>query len=458
MDGRASDGTWLRRDIVMRDVERSEAGLRRDRARVVPVAGALLAGGLLVLGVATAASAQTAPPPVAPPAVVAPQRAFAPAFEGVVEGDLLLVGNSNLLAAGAVRVSSRNVADVDGDATALCATRLFVPGGCDDNSSSSDLTLPTGARVVEARLYVATTLARNATSVVARLDGPAAAAAVDLGPTSAGIPKLWEATGTGATGSLMRQAVWDVTDYVAANGGGAYTVADIVNDPGLSAMPYASWALAVVYEFDPSSGVDRAALPPAEQQRFARRAIAWHDGFVVQTADDQTADDLEVDLAIEVPTPAVPFAKSYHLVAHGGSGAFDNLVLNGQPLGNSATPGNAVPPPGVVVGADLACNDVTDVFNDSICVLGTPVATKSPGADEYTASTGARTATSGSGVDIDVSRIPDRYLESAAIEATMGVLSGADRTLAPGLLALSIDLVAPAADPTAATTTTAAQP
>jgi len=311
-----------------------------------------------------------------------------------------------------------------------------VPGGCSDNSSSSDLAIPAGARVVAARLYVDTTLARNATSVVARIDGPAEGSDyTDLGPVTPGVPKLWEATGTGIAGALMRQAVWDVTAYVAANGAGTYTVADIVNDPGLSAMPYASWAMAVLYEYDTSSGVALASLPPAEQQPFTARSIAWHDGFVVQTTDD-----LDLDLTVTVPTPAVPFAKSYHVVAHGGTGAFDNLLLNGQPLGNSNTPGNTPAPTGVVVGDDLACNDITDVFNDSICLLGSPVATKAPGADEYTASTGTRRPSSGSGVDIDVARVPDRYLEAGATDATISILSVADRILAPGLIAVSIDV------------------
>ena len=42
-------------------------------------------------------------------------RPFAPVFEGVVAGDLLLIGNSNLLSAGGWSVATD--ADVDGDDT-----------------------------------------------------------------------------------------------------------------------------------------------------------------------------------------------------------------------------------------------------------------------------------------------------------------------------------------------------
>lgn len=410
-------------------------------ARLGVIGGGVICGVVAALGLGPAVGAQT-PEPVPPAPLAAPQRAFAPVLEQAVDGDLLLVGNSNLLVAGSVTPSTRTVADVDGDQTALCAARLFVPGGCSDNSSSADLDLPAGARVVAARLYVDTTLERNAISVVARLDGPAAGFDyTDLGPTTAGVPKLWEATGTGTIGSLMRQAVWDVTAYVADGGAGTFTVADIVNDRGPSSMPYASWALAVVYEFDPASGIDWATLTPAEQQRFARRSISWHDGFVVQSEGQ-----LDVELAIEVPTPAIPFAKSYHLVAHGNSGSYDNLIFDGQPLGNSASPGNAVAPAGVVVGTDVACNDIGDVFNDSICALGAPVATKAPGPADYTASSGGAIS-SGSGVDLDISRIPDRYLDAGVTDATISVRSVADRTLAPGLLAVSVDLVPGLVDP-----------
>ena len=103
------------------------------------------------------------------------------------------------------------------------------------------------------------------------------------------------------------------------------------------------------------------------------------------------------------------FAKSFHLVAHAQARGADNLLLDGGPIGNNLTPGDAPAPPGVVIGNDPRCNSTTDVLNDSICTLGVPVETKVPGPAEYRASTDGITPTSGSAVDIDVIRIPDRY-------------------------------------------------
>ena len=73
------------------------------------------------------------------------------------------------------------------------------------------------------------------------------------------------------------------------------------------------------------------------------------------------------------------FAKSFHLVAHAQARGGDNLLFDGGPIGNNVTPSDAPPPAGVVIGADPACNTITDIFNDSICVLGTPVETQGPG-------------------------------------------------------------------------------
>ena len=378
----------------------------RRRAALAMVA----CSALTLAAVAPAARAQQVPVP-------SPlERAFALVAEGIVAGDLLLAGNSNMQAAG---IGAAPVAaDIDGDDTVLCAARLIGPAGCSDNSSTALLDLPAGARVLQARLYVDTTLDRGAAAVRARLDGPAASYSYTmLDAATTGIPKLWEATGSGAVGGLMRQAVWDVTAYVRANGPGRYTVADIVADGGPSPMPYATWAIMVLYDLDPASGVDVATLPVELQDRFTRRAVSWHDGFVVQREG-------RLDVAttgFEVPPAGAPFAKSFHVVVHSGAGSFDNLVFDGEPLGNSAAPDNGGPPPGVVVGVDLACNSIVDVFNDSICVLGTSVGASA-------------------GVDVDVTRIPDRYLHPAATDATLSMLTVADDLLAPGLLAVSIDL------------------
>jgi hypothetical protein len=241
----------------------------------------------------------------------------------------------------------------------------------------------------------------------------------------------------------MRQAVWDVTSYVAAAGPGTYTVADIMYERSGAWLPYASWAIVVAYERDPESEIVVADLPVDEQHRFARRAISWHDGFVVRS---EGSIDVPVT-GLEVVAGQPTFAKSFHVIAHAQARGADNLLLDGDPIGNNLAPGASPAPPGVAIGADPACNSITDVLNDSICVLGAPVETKLPGPGEYRASRDGVTPTSGSAVDMDVIRIPDRYFQAGSTTATLSVRA-VGAPVAPGVLAVSVDLpAAPALRP-----------
>jgi hypothetical protein len=368
--------------------------------------------------------------------------AFSPVLATVLEGDLVMAGNSNLLAAGGWRVNGAAAADVDADSTLLCVGRRYVPAACADNSSSATVDIPPGARVVQARLYVNSTLTVAVSPLRVRLDGPSAGYDyTELGPATPGIAKIYEGSGGGRAQPIMRQAVWDVTSYVAAAGPGAYTVADIMYERSGAWLPYASWAIVVAYERDPDSQVVVAELPVEQQQRFARRAISWHDGFVVRSEGSIDVPVTGLETVAGQPT----FAKSFHIVAHAQARGADNLLLDGDPIGNNLMPGASPAPPGVAIGADPACNSITDVLNDSICVLGSPVETKVPGPREYRASRDGVTPTSGSAVDMDVIRIPDRYFRAAATSATLS-LRAIGAPVAPGMLAVSVDL--PAADPT----------
>ena len=375
-------------------------------ARRAPSCLALVLAGVLA---ATPAVAERLPP-VAEDAVP-----FAPVFEGVLAGDLVMAANSNLLSAGGWRRA--DAADVDGDTSRLCLGRLFVPGACADNSSSAVLDIPAGARVVHARLYVQTSLSSAVGPVRVRLDGPAAGFTyTELGAVTPDVPKLAEGAATaGRSGPALRQAVWDVTKLVAAAGAGTYTVADIVHERAGAFLPYASWAIVAAYELDPAADLAAVAPTPEAQQRFARRAVSWHDGFVAR-ADaplDVPVTGLTVDAAVPV------FAKSLHIVAHAQHRGAENLLFDGRPIGNNVMPGDPLPPPGVTLGTDPACNSISDVLNDSICNLGTPVGTKTPGPSEYVAAKDGRTPTSGSAVDMDVVRIPARYFRPGATTATL---------------------------------------
>jgi hypothetical protein len=392
-----------------------------------------------VLGAVVAAAALVAPAGVSAdvdqPVMPDVGRPFAPVFEGLVYGDLLLIGNSNLRSAGGWRTDV--AADVDGDDTVMC---VEVPGTdrpaerrlCTDNSSSAELDLPAGARVIAARLYVETSLGRRAGAATAAVDGPAspAVALPATRSTAASPAKLYEAVAGTGPGAVLRSAVWDVTEYVAAGGAGRYTVADIASQRAGPYLPYASWAMVVAYELDPAVAIDDVADPG----RFAPRVLSWHDGF-------QLAERGSVDVTVpnvDVSAGRLPFGKSLHVVAGGRPGQNDNLLLGGEPLGNNNSPGDSPPPGDLTIGRDPACNAVTDVQNDSICVLGTNVATKTPAT--LLSTSDGRTPTSGSGVDIDVIRIPDRHLRTVGSRPTLRVRASADDALAPVVLAVSIDV------------------
>ena len=380
-----------------------------------------------------AAPVSAAPPPVETP--------FAPVVQRVLHGDLVMAANSNLRSAGGWRSDGQASADVDDDTTMLCVGRTFVPAACADNSSSATLDLPAGARIVAARLYVETTLSSAVNPIRVRLDGPAPGYDyTELSATTPGIPKLAESAGSQLRSTTpMRQAVWDVTGYVQANGAGSYTVADIMYERAGAFLPYASWAIVAAYDIDPAADV--AAMTPEQLARYAPRAISWSDGFVVSV---DTSVDVPVS-GFQVPLAAPVFGKAFHVVAHAQHRGGDNLLFAGQPLGNNVSPGDSAAPLGVTLGADPACNTSTDILDDSICDLGTPVTTKQPGPDAYISSRDGRTPSSGSGVDMDVTRIPDRYLLPGMTSATLSMRALGSTPIATGVLATSIDLPTTAA-------------
>ncbi len=364
------------------------------------------------------------------------EQTFAPVVQEVLAGDLVMAGNSNLVAAGGYRPVGDAVADVDGDITSLCVGRLYVPAACGENSSSATLDIPIGARVVAARLYVNTTVTSVVGPLRARLDGPAAGYEyTELSGATPGIAKIRENAGTSSRAAVpMRQAVWDVTEYVQAGGTGMYTVADIMFERAGPWMPYASWTIVAAYELDPATDV--TTLSPEQAARFTRRAITWHDGFTTFT---NSSVEILVD-GFDVPVGVPVFAKSFHLVADPRSRGADSLLFAGQPLGNNVSPGNAAAPLGVFVGDDPACNSTTDIVNESICSLGSPVATKVPGAADFVVARDGSTPSSGSGVDFDITRVPDRYFVAGATSGSLSLHSTGRKPVAVGVLAMSIDL------------------
>ena len=388
---------------------------------VTAVALGVLAG---TAGTSQLVSAQVAPPLEPPMGLV---------LEETVRGDLVMAGNSNLLRAGGW--AGMSAADVDGDRSRICVGRLGRPGTlCADNSSSATVDLPPGAAVIEARLYVSTSVSESVGPLRVRLSGPGDAAYTEAGLATPDVPKVGEAN-AGDTRAVHRQAIWDVTDFIARRGPGQYTVADIVNERAGPWLPYASWGIVVAYELDPANEALVAAQSPEVQARFASRTLSWHDGLAMVSGAP-----LEVEVGgFAIPASSQIFAKSFHLIAHAGPAGFENVTFEGGPLGNNATPGDAAAPTGVVIGTDPACNTIVDVLNDTICSLGTPVQTKAPGPLDYRSSADGVTPSSTSAVDMDVTRIPDRYLVPGMTSATVSVDVVGDGAVAAGVIAVSVD-------------------
>ena len=274
---------------------------QRSGSRAEIEAGSLFAASLL-LAATTVAGATHA-------GAAEPEQPFTPVVHDVLAGDLVMAGNSNLVSAGGFRPAAEAVADVDGDDTSLCVGRLYVPAACGENSSSATLDVPVGARVVAARLYVNTSLTSATGPIQVRLDGPAAGFEyTTLSAATPGIAKVRESAGRSSRSAApMRQAVWDVTEYVRTAGAGSYTVADIMFERAGAYLPYAAWTIVAAYELDPA--VDLAVLSPEQRARFAPRAVTWDDGFV-------TMSDGSVDVIVDrfvVPAGAAVFAKTFHL-------------------------------------------------------------------------------------------------------------------------------------------------
>lgn len=373
-------------------------------------------------------------------------RPFEQVFSGKVKGDLVMAANSNLLESAAwTDDDDRTPADIDGDADELCLSRSIGGELCRDNSSSALLNLPDNARVIDARLYIQTTLNPNVEGIKVNVAGPEDGFNYTTIPDSS-IPKIYEASVGGAPGNYpydnMRSASFDVTNLVQQQGGGDYTVADIVYEgEGLTWTPYAGWALMVAYEWDDSSDTNFDSLSDAEKYRFKLRSLSWSDGLLYQI-DGSTSVVLD---NIEVPKSGPKFGKSFHLVSHAQRGWDDALDFNGQLLGDNNAESNS-PNPYEVIGDDPECNTTTDVQNETICYLGSHVDTKNPGADAYKVSRDDTTLSSSTSVDADVIRIPDSYLTEDLTSATLAVRTIENEWLTPAMLAMSIDLPEPKAN------------
>lgn len=216
--------------------------------------------------------------------------------------------------------------DVDGDITTF-------------DSSSATLSLPAGATVQFAGLYYG---ARTSKGTGGEAAGNAAARGTVLlrTPGSLAYSTLAATVADSAAVAGSYTGFVDVTAQVAAAGSGEYTVANVQSGTGEDR--YAGWSLIVAYA-DPAS--------PARSIRvFAGLAsiVASEAPLVIPVT------------GLETP-PAGTVTAEAGLVAYEGDrgSAGDRLSLAGKNLADAANPAN-------------------NVFNSSIAVDGTDVATKNP--------------------------------------------------------------------------------
>ena len=337
-----------------------------------------------------------------------------------------------------------HAADVDGDAQPLCIGRAVrPPAACADNSSSAALDVPAGARVV----------ARPAVRATSRVGRRRSAARpprrpgdgfdyTELGAATPGSPSSPRDRRPGRSAPTLRQAVWDVTDYVSQAGAGTYTVADIVNERAGAFLPYASWAIVAAYELDPAADVAVAALTPEAQQRFARRAdlVArrlrrrgrrLRRGAGQRLRRRRRPARCSPRASTSSPTPA--------------RGA-ENLLFDGGPLGNNVTPGDAAPPAGVVLGDRPGVQQHhRRPQRHDLRRSARPSPTKAPGPTDVPRVGGRRDA------DVRLGRRHGRRSASRTATSVAGATSATLRAATPsattpvaaGMLAVSVDLPPP---------------
>jgi hypothetical protein len=220
--------------------------------------------------------------------------------------------------------------DVDGD-----------PGTFD--SSTATLALPPGATVTFAGLYYGGRLSKGGGAGAEAAPEPTARGTLLLRtPGSIAYTPLGAAVTDSAGIAAAYTGFVDVTARVAAAGAGEYTVADV--QAGTGEDRYAGWSLIVAYS-DPSAS-------PRSIRVF---------GGLASIVQKSPPEPLQIPITgLETP-PAGTVSADVALVAYEGDrgSAGDSLSLAGRDLADAANPAN-------------------NVFNSSISVGGTDVATKNP--------------------------------------------------------------------------------
>ena len=335
--------------------------------------------------VATTGTSAKAAPEVRTASIDVAAHGMAARFATVDHGDVATTGNSLLTcdasdagcAAGRAGTGSRVNDDdfamvpVDTDGDPATAT-----------SSSAQLAIPTGARVLSAQLYYGADRAAGA-------DGSPAPNAATVGTAVLTSPRGARTTTTAErideVGSRY-QAVVDVTAAVRAGGGGRWTVGGVQAATGHGT--YAGWSLIVAYRL-PSAPLRSLVVLDGLSQVAVNQSVRLHvGGFLVPSGGSRAA--------------------TISLVSYEGDAGLtgDQMTVGDHALSDG-------------------CNPLGNTFDASACDLGRPSPARTPGDTNLF------------GFDVDRLGL-DGVLAPGSTETDIDLDTASDVYL-PGALAFTVD-------------------
>lgn len=350
-------------------------------------------------------------------------RPFAQRYTTTINGDLVFLANSNVTCT----TTSGSCSGATNDAQTMVPARLPADAGDGAilNSSSADLTaadLPASAQVVQAMLYWGGLVASDAGSQPSPSPGTSS---IRFGRPGLG----YQAVSPAGCDVSSRSTIWgaaqphhiyacraDVTAAVRASGTGTYRVANLPLQTG-TVNRFGGWTLVLVIQ-NPSRPL---------------RNITINDGLAaIATTGTNPANQVSLTVSgFRTPWSGTVAAQLGWMAMDGDRGAPDGFTFQGQ--GSAA------------VNVSDACNPAGDVFNSTLCRLGSVVTQRSVVNNNL-----ANTL----GFDADIVQLANAGNAALANGATSATLTA--RTSSEGyaisLLTTAIDVFQPSVDAATAKT------
>ncbi len=328
------------------------------------------------------------------------QTTFTNRFSANAKGDIVFVSNASMTCSTAATAANGSVCasyqnnGVTGGGTNNNFTMTYIDIDSDAstfNSSAAQLNMQAGSSVLWAGLYWAgdSTAASRAN---VKIKGPNAATYSDLTAS--------QVTGTGT----VYQGFVDVTNYVAAQGNGNFTVANIQSNNNAGNV-YAGWTIVVAYQ----------------NASFPTRNLVVYDGYQRVAGNG----GVNVSLSGFLTPPLGPVTTRIGTIAYDGDrGSVESPAsspnLGGLMFGQTASSLSPV---------FNAQNPQNDYFNSTISRDGANVSTRNPGY------------TNTFGYDADISQ-PNTPLPNGATTAVVRV-SSTSETIDLGVVTMVTDIFVP---------------